>query len=118
MSDRKPAPLIRKPAPLPDFIPSTSDDLTVDHVVREIARIAFDPDEKPSLRLQALKELGKHKGMFIERTESRSMDLTKVATAQAMFKTMSPDERRAWLKEHESDMEAGIIEVKNTHEQR
>jgi hypothetical protein len=101
-------PVLREPDPVPDWIPQSSGAVKIDDLVREIAVMGFDRSLAPKDRMAALKELGKHKGMFIERSESRLVDATQVEVAKEMFKQMTPADRREWLQHHMGKLEAEI----------
>ena len=109
MSDQENLPVLKPKEIIDAPAEVASDILSVDHLVSEYARIAFDRTEKPSVRIAALRDLGKYKGMFIERTESRTIDATKQAALLEMFKTMSLEEKRAWLKDHQASLEAATM---------
>jgi len=102
-------PVLRKPKAVPDWIPQTSGSLSVDDVIREIAVIGFDRNEMPAeTRLKALDKLLKHKGGYIERTESKFIDATQVAVATEMFKQMTLEERQEWLSHHTDKIESTL----------
>ena len=93
-----------RPPEINKWAPVTSDQLTEDMIIREMARIAFDAATPLSHRASMLKELAKHKGMYIERSETHHVDHTKVMVAQEMFKGMSIQERLDWLEQHSGDV--------------
>jgi len=100
-------PNLQKPDLVPEWIPQTSDSLSVDDVIKEISVIGFDRNGTPAeTRLKALEKLMKHKGAYIERSESRFIDQTQVALATGMFNQMSVEERQEWLSQHLQKVEA------------
>jgi len=103
------APVLRKPAAVPDWIPQTSGSLKIDDVIREVAVVGFDRDLPAKDKLKALDMLLKHKGGYIERSESRIVDSTQVEVAKVFFDKMSPEDLHAWLKDHEGKIEANIM---------
>jgi len=102
-------PVLRKPAPVPEWIPQTSGSLKIDDVIREVAVVGFDRDLPAKDKLKALDMLLKHKGGYIERHESRLIDSTQVEVAKVFFGKMTPEDLHSWLKDHEGKIEAGII---------
>jgi len=80
--------------------------ITADSVIKELASIGFaeiDEDIKASDKNKSLELLGKHLGMFTQKTEVELTDGRSNADFKAMFESMSTDDKLQWLKEREKD---------------
>ena len=53
-------------------------ELTADMTVREIGKIAFSTETPIPHRLRALEMLGRHQGIFVDRSEIRQFQLKKI----------------------------------------
>jgi hypothetical protein len=92
-------PISGRPTDIPGWAPFDLSTLTVDHIAREYCRIAFDGEQPANVRLKALKDLGQHLGMFIERKDVRTLDVTKQQALVSAFEQIPVEERIAWLEQ-------------------
>ena len=88
-----------RPPEIPEWVPLTSAELTLDFLVREWSRIAFDNDQPTPIRMKALESISKHAGLFIERVEIKNVDTLRAGALGAMFDSMTLEEKREWMKQ-------------------
>jgi len=86
-----------RPPEIPDWAPTTSPEATIDLLIREWSRIAFDGDQPAPIRMKAMESLSKHAGMFIERHEIRTIDESRNQALESMFDSMTKEEKVQWL---------------------
>ena len=79
--------------------------ITAERILQGFASIAFNdsPDIRDNDKLKALEHLGKHLGMFTQKTEVELTDGRSNADFKAMFESMTTDDKLKWLKEREKD---------------
>jgi hypothetical protein len=88
-----------RPPEIPEWVPITSAELSLDFLVREWSRIAFDNEQPVQIRMAAMQSLSKHAGMYIERVEVKNVDAMRAGALGVMFDSMTLEEKREWMRQ-------------------